>query len=209
MTCASPGRWSATDVSLIGDLLRRLNPDPVGREDDSISGEFVSDDPAGSVRVARLLNRAEAEALSAFRDAGLPDVPGVYRRGEGEAAWVPAPEIATPSARFAYVVENAEQGGRHAGLAQIGRLERPDDPIILLASDLLGQVETVRERLAQGGTDADGRHDLEVAFELTMTWMRLCEQVAAQPDRTPKAAAAPKRKTPARPRKALAGGART
>ena len=209
MTSASPARWPATDVSLIGDLLRRLNPSDRDDAEDGLSDEAPSSESVGSIRVERLLSRAEAEALAAFRRTGLPDVPGVYQRAAGETDWTPAPDLATATDRFAHVLTRSESGARYASLAQIGRLERPDDPVIALAADLLGQISTVRERLAQGGSGASGRHDLEVAFELTMTWMRLCELAAAPPPKARKTTSG-KRKAPAsksRARKPASDGA--
>lgn len=203
MMCASPERWPATDLSLIGDLLRRLEaPVRDNLDDREVLDESTSAAPAGSIRVERLLNRAEAEAVSAFRRAGLPDVPGVYHRGAGETEWVLTPSISTPEDRFAYVLAHSDGGGRHAGLAQIGRLERPEDPIVALASDLLGQVSDARERLTRGSASSSG-HELEAAFELTMTWMRLCELTAAPAPRTRKSAAAARLKTPSRSRRAV------
>lgn len=188
MTSASPGRWSATDLSLIGDLLGRLNA--LGRgagEADPHPGDAVFDARAraGSARVERLLILAEGEALAAYRRAGLPETPGVYRRGPDDAGWTPLPDIAGSADRFDYVLTRRERGERYAGLGQIGRLERPDDPVVALAADLLDQIKTVRDRFADGGADPSGRHDLEVAFELTMTWMRLCEAVAGTPKPLP------------------------
>lgn len=182
MTCASQARWPATDVSLVGKLIGRLNALARGEGDvDPFSDEPVSDKVRASLnssRVRLLLDQAEAEALAAYERAGLPNVRGVYRRGVSDASWSMMPELTTPAARFSYILNDLDRGDRHAGLPQIGRLARPGDPVISLAADLIEQVTAVRDRLAGGGVDPSGRHDLEVAFELTMTWMRLCEAVA-------------------------------
>ncbi|MGA0544711.1 hypothetical protein ACO2Q1_05520 [Brevundimonas sp. VNH65] len=188
-------------MSLIGKLLGRLNAFGRGEGDiDPFPDEPVVDGGsvgAGSSRVRRLLDQAEAEALAAYERTGLPNVRGVYRRGANDAGWSLMPELTTPAARFDYVLNGLDQGERHAGLPQIGRLARPGDPIIALAADLIEQVTAVRDRLAGGGIDPSGRHDLEVAFELTMTWMRLCEAVA-EPEPVQAPDVAPRKPAPAR-----------
>ena len=141
--------------------------------------------PASTSSVRKLLALAQAEALDAFRAADLPDKPGTYRFDPGVADWAPLGTALTPAQRWEQVLHNPpEEGWRYAGLAQIGRRERPGDPVIALAADLLDQVSSSLARLDGDATsEGTGRHDLEVAFELTMTWMRLVEAVTlSEPD---------------------------
>lgn len=155
----------------------------------------------------RLLDQAETEALAAFERAGLPTASGLYRQDADTGLWVRVPDFSGAAARFDYLAQSQTAGLRHAGLPQIGRLARPGDPVISLAADLIEQVTAVRDRLAGGGVDPSGRHDLEVAFELTMTWMRLCEAVAEpEPVGPPEVPPRPTRK-PATPTQRKAASA--
>lgn len=193
-------------------LLRRLPALARGQDEaDSRSVAPVLDPPGGASSgssVRKLLALAQAEALDAFRKAGLPDTPGVFGFDPDQARWVVLGADETPTERWRYVLNHPpENGWRYAGLSQIGRRERPGDPVIALAADLLDQVSSSLARLeGRSGVDASGRHDLEVAFELTMTWMRLVEAVSATGPETPSATArTPKatasRKAATKPRK--------
>lgn len=170
-------------MASLGELLRRLPALGRGQDDVGPRGDppvlDPADAPAPGSAVRRLLASAQAEALDAYRRAGLPDTPGVLGLNPDALTWDLLGAEVSPAAKWNYVLDHPpEAGWRYASLSQIGRRERPDDPVIAMASDLLDQVAFSLARLDGEDGGASGRHDLEIAFELTMTWMRLVEAVS-------------------------------
>lgn len=194
-------------MASLGELLRRLPALARGpeRTDDRVEAAATAstEDEASTAAVRKLLMLARAEALDAFRNAGLPDTPGPFGFDPEQGAWVPLAAGGTPASRWDHVLRHPPQTGwRYASLSHIGRRERPGDPVIALAADLLDQITSSVARLdGESGTDAAGRHDLEVAFELTMTWMRLVEATTQGAPPRPKA---PPKKVAGRSRKRTA-----
>lgn len=191
-------------------LLRRLPALARGQDDVDPEGDSPIPDPLGeSARgsaVRRLLASAQDEALDAYRKAGLPDTPGVFGFNPETGAWELLGTEDSPSARWRYVLDHPpEAGWRYASLSQIGRRERPDDPVIALASSLLDQVTSSLARLdGEGGTGPGARHDLELAFDLTMTWMRLVEATSVTAEAPKVRSRTAQKKPPRKPRKPAA-----